>query len=170
MKPIFGYGFFSVCSDGLFLQDIIFEYRDEDLEYYALLEDEDAKKEELKVLRDNMQKSLDEEKVVVNGSRISPRVLEVEVGFAGSKYRPYIRYLIGFTVPLRHGENVYRDIYEPTIAEYDYTVTWILPPRATVVRADVNVPYRVSNGNLIRLYVKKGTYLSGFEEIIFRLP
>jgi hypothetical protein len=162
--------FFSVCSDGLFLQDIIFEYRDKDLEYYALLESEDAEEEELKILRDNMQKSLDEEEIVVNGSRISPRVLEVEVGFAGSKYRPYIRYLIGFKASLRHGENVYRDIYEPTTAEYDYTVTWVLPPKAMIVRVDVNVPYHASNGNIIRLYVKKGTHLPGFEEIIFQLP
>ncbi len=170
MKAIFGYGFFSVCSDGFFLQDIIFEYRDEDLEYYVILKDEDVKKEELRNLRNNMQKSLDEEKVIVNGARAFPNVLGVEVGFAGSKYRPYIRYLIGFKVSLRHGENFYRDIYEPTIAEYDYTVTWVLPPTAVVLKADVNVPYHVNNGNIISLYVRRGTHLPGFEEIIFQIP
>ena len=170
MKPINGYGFFIVSRSGLFTHIIIFEYIDKELKYFNLVKDKDRKAEEIKVLGENMQEFLNEEEMLINGERSYPHVEDVKIGFAGSKRLPYIQYVIRFQGKLREGINVYEDKFMPERTTYKYSVLWVFPPASEIVEAHLNVPSTIIEGSTLYIEVPKGTFLGGYERIVFRLP
>lgn len=170
MKPVFGYGLFSVGIAGDVVESIIFEYIDKDCMYAELIKDPFKLREEIRVLKRNMQDFLDEEIVKINGEEIRPYVVKVTVGLAGSKYRPFINYIIKFRGSLRPGLNTYENYYEPDTAEYDYIVTWVFPEGVRVLEADLGVEYEVGPHNVLKFSVGRGFTLPGYERISFFVP
>ncbi len=171
MKPIFGYCFFTVSADGSFTESIIFEYLDEGREYEKVLKDEELLREELRTLKTNMQSFIDKEELTINGVRVRPKVVDVDVGITDRVERPYISFTISFEAPLRPGGlNVYEDEYEPEEAEYDYVVKWVLPRGGRVVEADFGFRHRVGPENVLKFRVRKGEVTPGRERMVFYLP
>ncbi len=167
MKPIYGHGVFFVSLDGVFIQNIFFEYVDVRKEFYKAIELNHLKEEEVADIKERMQKFLDEEIVKVNGKVVRPKVVAVDVGFRTSPRRPYINFVIVFKGDFIKGINVYENIYEPEVSEYDYTVLWIFHEGIQVIEADFNMPYEKLSDNIILLKVKKGVRTSGYERISF---
>jgi len=166
--PIYGYGIFNVCMNEV-IQHVIFEYSDPKRTYLEVIRDESRLKEELINLRDNMQYFLDNEVVKINNARVYPKVISVDVGFAGGYERPFIKYTIVFEAPIKHGINIYEDNYEPEIAEYDYIVTWVFPRGSKVVEVDVGFPYELINERILTFRVNEGSETPGYERIVFKV-
>jgi len=169
LKPINGYGFFVVSQSGVFTHVIIFEYLDKELHYYKLIRNEGRRTEELLMLRDNMQEFLNEEEVLINGERSYMRVEDVEIGFAGSRHLPYIQYIVGFSGNIKKGINVYEDKYSPERTTYRYSVTWLFPPGTEILEVKSDPKPVIKKGHILYIEVPKGTFLNGYEKIVFRL-
>ncbi len=146
-------------------QVVVYEYVDP-AHYYHQLRGKRLR-EELSLIKRNMQYFLDQEKVLINGEDAAPRVVEVSLGFRGTPDRPYLLILIEFSGILRRGLNVYENMYEEEEAEYDYEVVWMFPPGMGVVEADVGTRYRVINGRILVFRVRKGARVGGYERIVF---
>ena len=74
-----------------------------------------------------MQKLMDEEKIVINGERVRAIVERAYIEVRGEPKRPSVVFITRINYKPEKGRNVYEDFYEPTVAEYDYTVTWVAP-------------------------------------------
>lgn len=170
MKPVFGYCYFTVDTSGQFTETIIFEYLDENQEFAKIMSDSLKLHEELVKIRENMQSFIDAEEVKVNGMRVRPRIIKVLTGIAGDPCRPYISFIVRFRGNLKDGLNMYEDKYEEDVAEYDYVVTWVLPPGSRVVDAEFGFKYEVGPDNVISFKVPKGSIAPGYEKILFYLP
>ncbi len=168
MIPIYGYGIFNVCSNEI-VQHIIFEYSDPNRTYLRVVKDKEALSQELNTLKNNMQYFLDNEIVKINNTRVYPKVIDVDIGFAGGFERPYIKYVIVFDAPLKDGLNVYEDTYEPEVAEYDYVVTWVFPKGSKVVEVNVGFPYKIINDRVLTFRVHEGSETPGYERIVFKI-
>ena len=171
MKPIHAHGFFTVSRNGLFYEIIVFDYYDPE-EYYAHLIHKplDYEKEMARLIQ-IMQETLDEEYVSINGERIRPKVVGVDLGHRGFSDTPFITFLIYFKGRLRRGENVYENRYEESVAEYDYEVYWFFPPGFKVVEVDFRTDYEVlGSGNLLYVWARKGDKTGGREFIKFKKP
>ena len=166
MKPIYAYGYFITLPSGDFYQVVIYEYVDTEEEFAQALRT--RPKEELEIMKNNMQSYLDEEIVKINGVVTKPQVVTVKTGFRGSLKRPFTEFLIHFRGDLIRGDNLYENIYESEITTYDYSVVWIFPPNFKVVEADVGVKYEIEPENVLRFFVKKGFKIPGYEKIVFR--
>ncbi|PUA32759.1 MAG: hypothetical protein B7O98_04720 [Zestosphaera tikiterensis] len=167
MKPIYGHGVFFVSLDGVFIQNIFFEYVDVRKEFYETIRVDSLREEEVSNIKERMQAFLDEEIVKINGKVVKPKVMAVDVGFRTSPKRPYINFIIVFKGDFIKGLNVYENIYEPEVSEYDYTVLWIFHSGIQVVDADFGMPYERLGNNVMLLKVKKGVKTSGYERISF---
>jgi len=167
--PIYAYGIFDVTYKEI-IQHIIFEYVDPAKEYAKVVKDKRKLRYEISTLRNNMQRFLDAEEVLINNIRVYPRVIDVRIGFSGSYERPYIKYTIIFDAPLRSGINKYEDKYEPEITEYDYTVTWVFPKGSKVLEVNVGFQYEVIDERIVVFYVNEGSETPGYESITFTLP
>lgn len=93
--------------------------------------------------------------------------MAVDVGFRTSPKRPYINFIVVFKGDFIKGLNVYENIYEPEVSEYDYTVLWIFHSGIQVVDVDFGMPYERLGNNVMLLKVKKGVKTSGYERISF---
>jgi len=170
LTPKHAIGLFLVRESGLVEQVVIFKYYDHLEEYRSVVESEERLREERALLARNMQFYLDQEEVFINGERVYPRVVDVEIGFQGDYKHPYILFLIVFRGELRKGVNVYENRYEPEIAEYDYRVYWVFPQGAKVLSAQRGVPYRLLDKCRILVFdVKAGSRIGGYERIEFEL-
>ncbi len=152
--------------DGRVNQVVVFDYLDR-AGYYAGLRGKRLL-EELDTVKRNMQGFLDEERVLINGEDAGPRVIDVRLGFRGDRIHPYLLITIVFRGSLRRGLNVYENIYEETVAEYDYEVIWVFPDSMRVVDAELDVPYTViDDGRVLLFRVARGTRIGGYERIVF---
>lgn len=168
IKPVYAQGTFIVCSNGVITQEVVFDYLDQELYYWNLLSNEEKFNEEVEVLATNMQSFLDKEEVKVNGRRVHPKVIGVDLGFRGFPDRPHITFYISFKGELRKGINYYEDFYEPEVVEYDYSVIWIFTGNLKVLRANVGVNYDIlSDGRILMFSVSKGFLTPGYERIEF---
>lgn len=169
-EPIYAQGFFIVHRSGLFNQIIVFDYYDPDQYYWSVLKNRSRLEKEVKMLAENMQYFLDQEKVLINGVETRPVVKNVEIGVRGKPTISYIVFYIEFEGELLRGLNIYENLYEEEVCEYDYIVYWIFPWDMRVVEADVGVSYNVLNdGRLLIFHVPKGTRVGGYEKIVFEV-
>ena len=168
LTPLHAHGVFHVCLRGGVGEYIVFHYRDNDGYYEKLfLEGFNELMDERKILKENMQVFLEEEEVYFNGRKTTPIVEDVDISLPCRKEVDFI-FIIWFRAFLRPGKNIYENIYEETIAEYDYNVIWRFPPGSRNIWGDVSVPVEVRN-NILFFKVKKGVRIGGYEKIGFDL-
>ena len=170
LKPVFAHGIFVVTEESGVAQTLIYEYIDETSYYWSIIElgDMARLKQEKDLLKRNMQELLEEEEIVFNGVKVKPRVFDVKIS-APLPTSVSFTFLIGFPAPIRKGENVYQNFYEPEVVEYDYNVVWYLPSHVLDVKANFGVPYTLVNNHIILFSVKRGTRTPGYEEIRFKM-
>lgn len=170
MKPKYGYGFFSVDSNGEFRQKILFFYWDPEREFYQSVSSPPRRRLEIETLRKNMQTFLDLEKILVNRKEVKARVVHVDIGFTSSTKRPYIGFLIVFKGDLARGVNIYENYYEKEKVDYSYRVMWFFPENFKVVRAELGFPYELIDDRIIVFNVEKNAETPGYEVIEFLAP
>ncbi len=164
--PIYGTGIFNVMKNSI-NYIILFDYYDENKEYYNLIKRQNSKINEEKRLKEEMQKQINTEKTLINGSNVFPVIKYAKIGFKIPKLS-YVYFYIEIPIKLTNGKNVYENIYEETVAEYDYTVTWILPNCGRFI--DINSPGKYDfENNYAFININKGTKIPGYESIVFEL-
>lgn len=167
VEPIYGQGFFQVDPSGHILYLVIFDYRDEEEEYFKLVK-EGGRGLELEEdrLRRRMQELMDEEEVLINGERARVEVLYAAIDVRGSPRISSAAFLSLIPFNPRRGSNVYENIYDPTTAEYDYTVYWSIRC-GEIVRVESPGHVEVKGGRAT-IRVAKGTSIPGYESVVFR--
>ncbi|MEM1844524.1 MAG: hypothetical protein QW111_07060 [Ignisphaera sp.] len=171
VEPIYAQGFFYV-SLGCISYYLVFDYNDPYEYYGTIVKDEKAFNDEVTKLWMNMQKFLDGEIVVINGTRVSPRVVMIDIGFRGSRRRPYIVFGIRFRAPIRIGLNIYENRYSPEVVEYDYVAYWIFPPSSKIIKVDMgqgNEEWDIVGKNILAIYGFRGKKSGGYEYIEFEI-
>lgn len=168
LKPVYGQGIFYLFPNGLITYLIIFDYIDPELEYFNLLKNnEDLLDKEIASLKENMQRFLDEEKMLINGKRVKSKVREAWIEIRGDPKRPSIMFLIEmYFEPSLKGRILYEDYYNEETAEYDYTVHWIFPVCIKVLDYNITGYLKLKQGHL-EIKVKKGSRTSDYESILF---
>ncbi|MCD6357273.1 MAG: hypothetical protein DRJ96_08455 [Thermoprotei archaeon] len=169
VEPVHAYGFFSVSRDLEFNQIVVFEYIDVNRYYASLSESVEKLDAELSGLAANMQRFLDQEEVVINGERVRPRVVGVNLGFRGEPEEPYLIFFIYFRGKPRRGINYYENLYEAEISEYPYEVYWVFPPNSRVEEVECSGTSELIGDNIVIIRVKEGERIAGYEKIVFRL-
>ncbi|MEB3861422.1 MAG: hypothetical protein GSR84_04290 [Desulfurococcales archaeon] len=162
--PVYGQGFF-IVDPGSIAYIIVFDYHDPDGYYMGLAESGRVEDEE-RVLADNMQALMDEERVIINGEDVRPHVLWAKIEVRGTVDRASITFFTLMRYKPRLGVNVYENIYEETVAEYDYTVYWI-PGKCTSITGVDSPGYVELQDGLAVVRVLKGTRIPGYESVSF---
>ncbi len=169
-EPIHAQGFFNVSRRGDINQVIVYDYYDPDYYYLRLTHRPIDYEKEIARLASNMQYFLDQEEIIINGQRVHPTVKTVSIEHRGIAEIAYITFIIYFKGKFRKGLNTYENKYEAEIAEYDYEVYWIFPPRSRVVEVDISADYEVlGDNNVLLFWVRKGDVINGYEKIVFEL-
>lgn len=172
VAPVHGQGFFYVGL-GYIAYYLVFDYVDPMGYYEAVLGDERLFEEEVNRLFYGMQELVDQEEVVVNGERVRPKVVIVDIGFRGRRDRVFIVFALRFRAPLRPGRNVYENRYEPEAIEYNYEAYWVFPPGSRILEVDMgpgSEDWDVVGGNVLAIYGRRGGRTGGYERIVFTLP
>uniref|UniRef100_A0A7C3WKQ3 Uncharacterized protein n=1 Tax=Thermofilum pendens TaxID=2269 RepID=A0A7C3WKQ3_THEPE len=169
LEPLSAIGFFSVSRRLEVYQVIVFDYLDTSGEYAQIVEDEERLQRELEMLSSNMQKFLDNEEVVINGKRVKPRVLSVDVGFRGTPEEVYITFFIYFKGKPVKGENYYENIYEEEVAEYPISAYWFFPPGSHVKIVDMSGDIALLAPNIVAVKLEEGEKIQGYERIVFTM-
>ncbi|MCC6049276.1 MAG: hypothetical protein LM580_01120 [Thermofilum sp.] len=170
VEPLHAYGFFSVSERLEVHQIVVFEYLDYDRYYESVAKDLEKLNRELTSAALNMQQYLDREEVVINGERVRPRVLGVNLGFRGDPEEPYLVFFIHFRGRPRRGLNYYENIYEEEVAEYPFEAYWFFPPGAKVEEVECSGAPEIVGENIVVIRVGEGERIAGYERITFRLP
>ncbi len=172
VTPVHAQGFFYVGYRYIAYY-IVFDYIDPMGYYDAVLRDEKLYEEETASLAYNMQELVDKEEVLVNGERVRPRVVLVDIGFRGRRDRVFIVFGLRFRAPLRPGRNIYENRYEQEPIEYNYEAYWVFPPGSRVLEVDMgpgNEDWDIVGGNVVAIYGRRGGKTGGYEKIVFQLP
>lgn len=172
VEPVHGQGFFYV-GYGYVAYYLVFDYLDPLGYYDAVLRNPRLYEEEVLRLYYGMQELVDQERVVVNGERVRPRVAMVDIGFRGRKNRVFIVFALRFTAPIRPGVNVYENHYEPEEIEYSYEAYWIFPPGSRILEVDMGTgteDWEIVGKNTLAIYGHRGGRTGGYEKIVFRMP
>jgi len=171
VEPVHAQGFFYVSRDYISYY-LVFDYHDPLGYYEAVANNENLLNEEVSKLWANMQQFLDEEVVKVNNVRVSPKVVMIDIGFRKSKRNPYIVFLIRFKAPIKHGKNVYENVYESEVVEYDYVAYWVFPPGSKILKVDFGMgeeTWDIVGSNVLAIYGRKGMKTGGYELIEFEI-
>ncbi|MCD6369054.1 MAG: hypothetical protein J7L38_04570 [Thermoproteales archaeon] len=165
IKPIHALGFFNVHEDGFIVENIVFDYYDPGRVYWSKFT-AGTLEEEIEAMRQNMQEFLREEKTIINGETVVPRVLGADMVFRTPRY-PSLILFISFKGKLREGENVYENIYEETVSEYPYEFYWLFPEGFKINEVIVDGDFTIED-NILMVWVSKGTKIKGYEKIVFK--
>lgn len=163
-RPIFGEGVFTV-SPGYIWYIITFEYEDPEREYWRALE-AGAQGEIERSLKDEMQRLMDEERVIVNGKEVRVEVLVARISHRGKAELSSVTFISLIRYEPRAGINVYENFYEATRAEYDYVVSWVVDGEITRVDSPGEVKVE---GHKASIRVRKGQKIPGYESVSFKL-
>ena len=169
IRPIHGQGFFIVSRNGLITQIVRFDYYDPTKYYTQLYHRPLDYQNEIAKFQANMQQSLDEERVYINGKRVYPKVQLVNIEHNGFDDNPYITFIIQFRGKFAKGLNTYENYYEDTITEYDYEVYWVFPERFEVVEVVSSSDYDVIDRRIVYLWSRRGDKIKGYERIVFKI-
>jgi hypothetical protein len=169
VTPIYGEGFFHVSLSGVIWYTIVFDYRDPGGEYWELLRIGGVRVEdECERLRFEMQRLMDEERIVVNGVDVKARVLDAFIEVRGVRRRSTATFIVMIPFTPRLGVNVYENFYGGAVAEYDYTVYWVLECGEIV---SIESPGLIDiRGSTAVIRVKKGVRIPGYESVSFNIP
>lgn len=164
-RPIYGDGFFLITPVGIYYT-IVFDYFDGG-EYWELIRT-GGRGEEERRLREDMQRLTDMERTVVNGREVRVEVVRAFVETRGVRNRSSAIFLLKIPFEPREGLNEYENYYDPSLAEYYYTVRWHTWCGRIV---SVVSPGEVSlEGGVASISVRRGTKVPGYEKISFYLP
>lgn len=166
--PVYGQGFFHIAR-GIIYYTIVYDYLERG-SAGRVVDDPALRREEEDYIAKSMQELMDEERIIINGEEVRcivdtvllerrGRRLHSAVIHARMQYRP------------RPGNNVYENFYEAEEeAPYPYTVYWVAPPGGRIVSVDTpgDVEMR-AGGRIAVIRVARGTALSGYEAVVFRL-
>ncbi len=167
VKPIYASAIFSVSRSGI-AYTLIFDYIDPAGYYREILGDEGLKTEEIERLGSNMQRYLDEEEIIINGSPARAEVVYIDIGFRGGHDKPFILFLILIDAEIRRGVNVYENRYEPEVFEYDYSAYWIFPRSSRIMEVVMSGEIAIKN-NIVIIRGSRGDIASGYEKIRFEV-
>ncbi|MDK6029105.1 hypothetical protein QPL79_06985 [Ignisphaera sp. 4213-co] len=171
VEPVYAQGFFFV-SHNYISYYLIFDY-DDPLGYYdTVVKNEELFNEEVAKLWANMQQFLDAETVKINNTRVFPKVIMIDIRFRRGRRNPYIVFLIRFGAPIKKGVNVYENIYESEIAEYDYVAYWVFPPGSKILRVSFGSgeeQWDIVGNNVLAIYGWKNMRTGGYEYIEFEI-
>lgn len=171
VEPLYAQGFFYV-SIGYISYYLVFDYSDPYEYYNTILKNKKLFDEETSRLWANMQSFLDEEQVLVNGVRVYPRVVMIDIGLRGSRKRPTIIFCIRFKAPVKYGVNIYENRYEAEVIEYDYVAYWVFPPSSRILRVDMgqgDEEWDIVSKNILAIYGYRGRKTGGYEYIEFEI-
>lgn len=171
VRPLYGQGFFYVSTNYISYY-LVFDYDDPYGYYEAILKDRRLFDEEVSKLWANMQNLLNEEQVVINSIRVFPKVIMIDIGFRGSRRRPYIVFCIRFRAPIKIGVNVYENRYQSEVVEYDYVAYWVFPPGSRILKVDMGQGgemWDIVSKNVLAIYGFKGRTTGGYEYIEFEI-
>lgn len=171
VEPVYAQGFFYVSLNYISYY-LVFDYHDPYGYYDTVLRNEKLFNEEVAKLWANMQSFLDEEQVIVNNVRVRPRVSMIDIGFRGSRRRPYIVFCIRFKAPIKIGVNVYENKYEAEVVEYDYVAYWVFPPGSRIIKVDMgsgDEEWDIIGKNILAIYGYRGKRTGGYEYIEFEI-
>lgn len=169
ITPIYAYAYFNVSKNGEIHQLLQYDYYDPD-GYYAKLCDKNHQKEyviEIEKLWLNMDGFLEEEENFVNGKKVKPKVVHVDIGHRGFEYSPYITWLIDFKGEFKKGENNYKTWTPEEKLEYNCHCIWHFP-KNTKLEIKSNMEFEIQN-NIIILWAQKSDIIGGNEEFNFIL-
>lgn len=169
MEPLSATGIFSVSKNLDVYQTIIFDYFDDEREYFSLIDDLEAYEEELERLAATMQRFLDAEEVVINDARVQPKVIGVNIGFRETPEEVTITYFIYFKGTPREGLNYYENIYEEEVAEYPIAAYWYFHPTAKIIDVEASGEIEIVGDNILAMHIAQGDAVNGYEKITFRL-
>jgi len=172
VTPVHGQGFFYV-GYGYIAYYLVFDYMDPMGYYDVVLRDERLFEEEVQRLYYGMQELVDQETVMVNGVRVRPKVVMVDIGFRGRRDRVFIVFAFRFRAPTRPGRNVYENRYEPEPIEYSYEAYWVFPPGSKILEVDMGQgqeEWDIVNDAVVAIYGRRGGRTGGYERIVFTLP
>jgi hypothetical protein len=164
-----------------FMQVLEYDYEDisgDDSYHARVTSDPQFVKEEVSVLERNMQGFLDDEKNVVNGTRVFPRVLTTFVTFRGGPRYPTSTWLITWSANGVAGNTfTYEAHVEPATLEYPVESIYTLPPNARVVGIESSLPYDNAIKNVIVFRGAKGDKVGEVERLswileqrVYQLP
>lgn len=162
-------GIFSVTKKLEIYQTVIFEYLDLERYYASIIDNFNKLEKELDMLARNMQALLDKEEVVINGKKVRPRVIGVDIGFKGEPEEPYIVYFIFFKGSPLKGVNYYENIYEEEVVEYPFSAYWYFPLNSRIIDVEASGEAEIIGDNILILRVHEGSKISGYEKIVFEL-
>ena len=170
VRPVHAEGTFYM-GFGVLAYYLLFEYYDPLGYYDAVVRDRRLLEEEVAKLHYNMQEFLNQEEVVVNGVRVKPKVVLVDIAFRGRKTAPVIIFGIRAAAPIRPGRNVYENRFQPERAEYDYVAYWMFPPGSRIIEVDMGgEEWEVTETGVLAVYGRRGRVTGGYEKIVFELP
>ncbi len=167
--PVYGEGFFHVTW-GVIFYTIVFDYIDRTGSFWRRMRDPEERRREEQAAAENMQRLMDEERVVVNGMDTRTVVDYARLEFRGDRVRHSLVFHTRIPFQPIDGINVYENYYEPTRAPYSYTVYWVAPPGGEIV--SVESPGKVTmeaQGRIAVIHVREGTRIPGYESVAFRL-
>lgn len=169
VEPIFASSIFTISPSCQVYQVLCYDYADTDGLYEKILHDEAAFAKETEILRGNMKRFLDAEKVYINGKRIQQHILHVDIGLRGAADIPYIQWVIFFQGPPQKGTNTLASDVEEETAEYDIEVLYLFPKRTQIKQVQTPMEYEVREP-LLFVWGRKGDKVGGYEEVIFEPP
>ncbi|AEM38590.1 hypothetical protein Pyrfu_0721 [Pyrolobus fumarii 1A] len=170
VRPVHAEGVFTV-GYRVITYYLLFEYYDPLGYYDAVLRNRRLLEEEVAKLHYNMQSFIDQEEVIVNGKRVRPKVVLVDITFRGRKTSPLIVFGVRFAAPLKPGVNVYENRYESETVEYDYVAYWMFPPGTKILEVDMDgEEWEITETGVLAIYGRRGKRIGGYEKIVFELP
>jgi len=171
LVPVYAEGFFHVAW-GVIYYTIVFDYIERGgTRFWERMRDPAEREREEAEIAGNMQELMDRERVVVNGMDTRTIVDSAHIEFRGSRKRHSVVFHCRIPYTPVEGVNVYENMYSPTTAPYPYTVYWIAPPGGSIVSADMPGRIRYVAGRRILVdEVARGTEISGYESVEFRVP
>jgi len=167
LTPVYGQGFFTLTR-GAIHYVIVFDYIDDEGEYANLMKRPELIAREEDALRRNMQKLMDEERVVINSLDVKPSVKKASIEIRGDKKRVSITFYTLIPFKPRIGRNIYENFYEPTVAEYPYTVYWIAEPCIRIDSIEGSGNVRIDD-NIAVIRVNRGSKIDGYESVLFTI-
>jgi hypothetical protein len=152
-----------------FSQVLEYDYEDisrENLYHASVTSDSRFVKEEISVLERNMQGFLDEEKNVVNGTRVYPRVVTTFITFRGDPRYPTSTWLITWSATVDIDDTfTYEASVEPAMLEYPVESIYTLPPNARVIGVESSLPYDNTIKNIVVFRGVKGDEVKAVERL-----
>jgi hypothetical protein len=169
VEPIHADSFFSVSRSGEIHERLCFEYLDEEGYYRKAVQRQELLEPEIRKLSTNMQYFLDQERVEINGERVTSTVAYTDVFLKGASSVVAVVYLIDFSGRIKDGANAIETWLEEEIAPYDFEILWRFPVGTKVLEIETRLEHEIY-GDIISLWAYMGEDVGGHERMSFLVP